>query len=315
MQAIQETAQQATKHTDEGSAIADPAVGVRLRALALSAIGIAGILSADSSRAGTFTQDALTAPPVPAPLVERADRFSSVERVSSTTELIQKWNFDNRFFIKGDSGLSGADLGKIAATVRDHRDWTVLVARDASGERFTAPDGSVKSGYEAMLARLDEGLGHSANFRELISSRTLKPSGAILVICLNNNPAHGQVGYFAAEGRDAVDLGHAKWQGGLDALALSHLRDKVDIPSAIQNTIVHIDAQLKSREEGPYLTDGTKLAIGFGAGAVVLIGGMIWLAKKTGFGDGGSSGGGYYGGGGCGGGCGGGGGGFSSSGF
>ena len=254
-------------------------LGTQLRLLTIAAVGL-----------GSFGTENLMAKqddsyrPSHLPEVESVQTQDSAIYVKDVSEVANDWSRDNRFFLKGEVPISSQQQEEIKALLKNHPDWTVFVERDSKSSENQWESYEERAHHDVTLSYLTTMLGNTSRFKEITDSKTSTASGAILVISFNQDMAHGKVSLFTQESRDHLDVGDKNWKGNLDHFAIAHLKNENrNITKAISSTLENLDNLYQDRRDSPlYVSQEYRPYVIGGAIAAALVGGFIWLARKSG---------------------------------
>jgi hypothetical protein len=84
-----------------------------------------------------------------------AQRSSTVDSgylaIESAHEVIQKWSPETHLYVKGDLGVSPAQLRELEQWLeKEGPHWTIVLMNEAAGEYFVAADGRSYFGIDAV---------------------------------------------------------------------------------------------------------------------------------------------------------------------
>ncbi len=159
-------------------------------------------------------------------------------------DVLSRWTADVPLYVIGDVGMDDAALKELAQWLSG-RHWTIVLVKDASGQRYGSysDDEAVEYGTRAILDK--------PGFGALTEPRTGQPDGAVFVVVADQKLLY----YRGSEAQDARGLSYQEFASAdkgnadkLDRWAIKALRGNgtlgARIDAAVRNTVTEIDARL-----------------------------------------------------------------------
>ena len=175
----------------------------------------------------------------PVPGSQRPGGVSTIQHVQ---DVIANWAPNRHVFVKGDIGVGRRQLDELQEWIAKHAPhWTVVLMDSASGESYSAADGRVYRGLDAVEQALGNGLSNRTGFGNLENAQTGESDGAIFILFLRDK----KFSYFGSDAQDRRGLGESAWMGRLDQPAFRAMRGGGRIIDAAKDTIQSINAQLE----------------------------------------------------------------------
>ncbi len=160
-------------------------------------------------------------------------RFENIE------EVIRAWKPDQHLYVKGDLGLSPAQLMELEGWLHKRGHWTVILIQDSSSQRYTNEDGRVETGMDAVELSLSD-LMEVGSFRGQTNSVTGEQDAAVFILFLNER----KFSYRSSEAQSRRGFGQNRWIGKLDRPAYRAMRGGGRIIDAVKDTVKSIDTPL-----------------------------------------------------------------------
>ena len=161
--------------------------------------------------------------------------------VATATDVVQQWQPDQHLYVKGDVGVSAANLAELEQWLdANGPHWTVVLLQHARAEAYQAADGRAYSGMDAVEVALGKGLSNRTGFGRLEHAQTRESDGTVFVLYLSER----QFAYFASDAQDRRGLGESHWIGELDRDARRAMQGGGRILDAVKDTVNSINRRL-----------------------------------------------------------------------
>jgi hypothetical protein len=179
------------------------------------------------------------------PFANRAAESSNEPRlVPHGTAVVQAWQPHQRLYVKGDLGVSAAQLAGLEQWLDTHAtNWVVVLLENAAGETYTDPEGQTWSGIEAVNHALGKGLMNRTDFGQSLDPRTGERNACFFALFLKDR----RFSYYGSDAQDRRGLGEEHWIGNLDAPAISAMRNGGRVLDAVKDTVTTIESRLTAR--------------------------------------------------------------------
>lgn len=167
-------------------------------------------------------------------------------KVSAGTEVVRVWKPGQHLFVKGELGLSAAQLSALAQWLEANAtNWVVVLLDSAAGETYRTADGRTFTGIEAVNYALGQGLMGQTPFGQSVDARTGERNACFFALFLKDR----RFSYYGSDAQDRRGLGENNWIGNLDAPAISAMRNGGRIVDAVKDTIKNVENRLTARLE------------------------------------------------------------------
>ncbi len=164
-----------------------------------------------------------------------AVRFEQIEEVLSAFEETQ------HLYVQGEIGVSPEQLAVLETWLDEHGPhWTVVLMQRGADQHYSAPDGRVFSGMDAVEFALGHGLANRTRFGRLEHPKTGETDGAAFVLFLEDR----KFSYYASEAQDRRGIGEAQWIGNLDRNARVAMQNGGRMIDAVKDTVNDINNRL-----------------------------------------------------------------------
>ena len=175
-----------------------------------------------------------------------AEGSSEPRSVPHGTAVVQAWQPHQRLYVKGDLGISPAQLAGLEQWLDTHAtNWVVALLESAAGENYTDPEGQTWSGIEAVNHALGKGLMNRTDFGQSVDPRTGERNACFFALFLKDR----RFSYYGSDAQDRRGLGEEQWIGNLDGPAINAMRNGGRILDAVKDTITTIEGRLTARME------------------------------------------------------------------
>lgn len=167
-------------------------------------------------------------------------------KISAGTEVVRVWKPGEHLFVKGELGLSTAQLDALAEWLEvNATNWVVALLDSAAGETYRTADGRTFTGIEAVNYALGQGLIGQTPFGQSVDPRTGERNACFFALFLKDR----RFSYYGSDAQDRRGLGEDNWIGNLDAPAIRAMRNGGRIVDAVKDTIKNIENRLTARIE------------------------------------------------------------------
>ena len=165
-------------------------------------------------------------------------------RFSDIGEMIRGWKPNQHLYVKGDLGLSPAELMELEGWLHKRGHWTAILMQSASDQRYVNTDGRVEVGMDAVELSMSD-LMEVGSYRDQTNSITGEQDAAVFILFLKER----KFSYRAAEAFSRRGLGQNRWIGKLDRPAYRAMRGGGRIIDAVKDTVKSINAPLRNAIE------------------------------------------------------------------
>ena len=162
-------------------------------------------------------------------------------RFSDISDMIHGWKPNQHLYVKGDLGLSPAQMIELEGWLHKQGHWTAILMESASDQRYVNTDGRVEVGMDAVELSMSD-LMEVGSYRNQTNATTGEQDAAVFILFLRER----KFSYRASEAFNRRGLGQNRWIGKLDRPAYRAMRGGGRIIDAVKDTVKSINAPLRN---------------------------------------------------------------------